>query len=96
MDRKIANLTYTNSIRNTNLCGGSAPDSLDQVHSLISHTASSIAINITIPANVSLVIHSVKLDVGTCPRNCLQCSSPSACITCKPYYDNINGVCQCN
>lgn len=93
MDQSIANKTYSNLLRNQNICGGALPDSIDQIHSFFSHSKSNIAINITIPSNASLAIIGIKLDIGTCPRNCLTCSGPNTCITCKNYYVNINGIC---
>ncbi len=37
MDQKITNKTYDNSLRNTDICGGNLPDSIDQIHSFFSH-----------------------------------------------------------
>lgn len=96
LDRQIVNKSYNNSYRSRNLCGGADADSVDQVHAYLSHTASSLGISLSLPANVTLAIHSIKLDLGTCPRNCLTCSAPNQCLTCKPYYNNVNGSCQCN
>lgn len=45
---------------------------------------------------MTLALHSIKLDVGTCPRNCLSCSGPTSCLQCKDYFINVNGICQCN
>lgn len=96
MDRSLVNKTYNNTLRSGNICGGPEPDSLDQVHSFISHSSQSLAINITIPPNITLSLSSIKIDMGTCPRNCLTCTSQISCLTCAKNYKIVNGTCQCD
>lgn len=56
LDRNLVNRTYNNALRNKNLCGETTPDSIDQIHSFFSHTRESLAINFTIPPNVTLAL----------------------------------------
>lgn len=37
MDRILVNKTYNNSLRNQDVCGGAAADSIDQIHAYMSH-----------------------------------------------------------
>lgn len=37
LDQQLANKTYNSSIRNSNICGNSSYDSVDQIHAYLSH-----------------------------------------------------------
>jgi hypothetical protein len=43
-----------------------------------------------------LAVKEIFVRVGSCGRNCLNCTGPTNCLYCYPPYVAVNGVCSCN
>ena len=76
---QIENRTYNNSLRHIDICEGSGNDSLDKVDLHLSHSSSLLELEIHLPEDIIFGVYAIMVDVGTCPRNCLSCSSPMMC-----------------
>ena len=73
-------LSYDSSERIFNLCGGDSADNVGSWDLNIAHTQPELEMEIRLEGRIG--VKSLSVDVGTCPRGCLECDSPSRCQIC--------------